>query len=142
MTARIVCFVEDEQLIAAAERALTQSHHSFHLFPARDLSADVRQMIHYAKPDLFLLELSPSLSNLHLFVFLRSDEVTRSRPIILLSADTQIDQHAAALNAEASLQIPATSDQISDIIAELLPDQLAFSVGAHRTRMAAHIGYR
>ena len=140
MTARIVCFVDDEQLIAAAECALIESQQPFHIFSARDLSADVRQMIRYATPELFLVELFPSLSNVHLVVFLRSDEITRSRPILLLSTDPYIDQHAAALSADAALHIPATPVQISEAIAQLLPDQLALSVGSYPSRTPAHIG--
>ena len=78
-------------------------------------------------PDVILLELSQTVDSPHLYFFLRSDQVTRHIPIILLSSGARLSQLAAMLGADGCLQRPFVADQISSMVAAHLTPQATFA---------------
>ena len=126
---RIACFVDDEVLLAAVQRALNQPEVLISLLSASVLSDDIRQTARSAAPDLILLELAAGLSHAHVMFFLRADKATRSVPIVLFSHTAYLMNHAASLGADAFLRLPATLEQIADTVLDLLPTLPAREVG-------------
>jgi CheY-like chemotaxis protein len=119
--ARIVCFTDQEELIRVTRQGLHVCGHTLSALSASSLSDTIRHAVQCLAPELILLEISHTLDNPHLFFFLRSDSTTREVPIIVVSDNAQIEQHAAILGAQGHLTFPFTPEQICQLVQALLP---------------------
>lgn len=125
--ARIVCFTDNAAIIHTVQQGLRDRQHSLHFLAASQLTSELRQTVQQLAPDVILLELSQTLDNPHLFFFLRSDQLTRHIPIILLSSGARLSHQAAMLGADGYLQRPFAADQISSMVAAHLTPQATFA---------------
>ena len=119
--ARIVCFTDQEDLIEVTRQGLHVCGHTLSALSASSLSDNIRNAVKCIAPDLVLLEVAHTLDNPHLFFFLRSDAMTRDVPIVLISSNPQIEQHATILGAQAYLSFPCSADQICALVQSFLP---------------------
>jgi CheY-like chemotaxis protein len=118
--ARIVCFTDSAALVRAVRLGLADREHAIHPLPASLLTDDLRRTVRQLTPDLVLLELTRSADNPHLFFFLRSDEATRSVPVVMLAPNAHMEFHASALGAEAFLTTDFAPADLRSTIAPLL----------------------
>jgi DNA-binding response OmpR family regulator len=135
--AGIALFSDDSILAAGIARAVAAKDLRVDVFAAGQLGESVREALRQRDFELVLLELAPTLSNTHLLVFLRADELTRALPVILLSALPDIAELAITLGADGGLQLPASAEQILQAILRLRPGAIAHAVGAPRTMPAS-----
>ena len=123
--ARIVCFADSPAVISAVRQELSGREHDFHFMAASQLTGELRRAVQRLAPEVILMELSQAIDNPHLYFFLRSDQATRSIPIILLSGGTWLAQQAAMLGADDYLQRPFLADQLwRTVSAHLQPQQV------------------
>lgn len=124
--ARIVCFADNAAVVEAVTQGLGASDHTIHLLTASRLTSELRQQVQELAPDLILLELSAATDNPHLYFFLRSDSVTRSTPVLLVSgAGRSLAQQAEILGADGYIDRPLGSEQLQTAIDPHLPRQQA-----------------
>lgn len=123
--ARIACFTDCDHIAATLQSALQYSAHELYVFPASRLDHALRRDVQSFCPDLVLLELNQSLDNAHLFFFLSVEAAIRHAPIVFMSADMNIRQHALMLNADGALHYPFSADQLWDMLAAFVPQERA-----------------
>lgn len=116
---RIICFTDTGAVASTVEATL--GDHDLYLLSATRLTADVRDLVKRLAPDVVLLELTRALDNAHLFFFLRSDQVTRDTPVILVSPSDFTTHHADILEADSVLGHATLADHLSSTVARLMP---------------------
>lgn len=119
--ARIVCFSDDVAFLRIMQQELGDNEHEVCLLPASHLSHEVRDLVRQLSPDVIVLEINRATDNPHLYFFLRSDDTTRSTPIILLSSGAQVEQQARLLGADGFLLRSAGAEQIRMALSRHLP---------------------
>ena len=115
--ARIACFSDSPATVRAAHLGLSGREHAIFPLPSSRLTDDLRRTVCQLAPHIILLELSHSLDNPHLFIFLRSDAVTRDVPIIVLSPSEQLELYATALGADGFLRSPFSALELAGAVA-------------------------
>lgn len=125
--ARIVCFADSPAVISAVCQELSGREHDFHFMAASQLTGELRRAVQRLAPEVILMELSQAIDNPHLYFFLRSDQATRSIPIILLSGGAWLAQQAAMLGADGYLQRPFLADQLWRTVSAYLRPQQALA---------------
>ncbi|HWQ15511.1 MAG TPA: response regulator [Roseiflexaceae bacterium] len=119
--ARIVCFSDSAALVRAVRLGLSGREHAIFPLPGSRLTDDLRRTVRQLAPDIVLLELSQTLDNPHLFIFLRADEATRNVPVIVLASSPQLDLYATALGADGFLSSTFTPDELVRALAPFIP---------------------
>ncbi|GAB4123266.1 MAG: hypothetical protein Fur005_45140 [Roseiflexaceae bacterium] len=131
--AHIACYANDKRFIGEVVRQFHSHDHTLTIVPADTLNAAVRASAYQHPLDLILLELTPQLSNLHLFLFLRSDQATRHVPIVVVSHDPALEAHALALGTNRFVSLPAPPQRIANSLVTFLPEPVSIALGAPRT---------
>lgn len=115
--ARIVCFTDDSRIARTVQQELVESGHDLRFLSASRLCNEVRETVRHLNPEVILLELTSTLDNPHLYIFLRSDDATRGTPVLLLSNSARHQHHADVLGADGVLLRPLLSEQLQPAIA-------------------------
>ena len=124
--AQIVCFADNAAVVEAVMQGLGESDHTVHMLSASRLTGELRQQVQELAPDIILLELSHATDNPHLYFFLRSDSITRSTPVLLVSgASRPLAQQAEILGADGYIERPLAGEQIQSALIPHLPRQQA-----------------
>jgi CheY-like chemotaxis protein len=119
--ARIVCFTDDPIVAQTVRQQLAGSDHDVLFLSASRLCDDVRSAVRSLAPDLILMELTSHLDNPHLYIFLRSDTVTRETPVLLLSNSARSQHLATILEANGVLLRPMLGEQLHRAVERYIP---------------------
>lgn len=118
---RIICFVDSSTLATTVQQMAAS--HDLHLLSASRLANDVRMSVQQINPDLVLLELNPTMDNAHLYFFLRSDQATRTTPIILISPSELSAHQSAIFGADAIMSRKQIASNLHQTLVRLLPQR-------------------
>ena len=118
---RILCFT-DSGALASTVQQVAQPH-ELHMLSASRLAADVRTTVQRLKPDLVLLELNPAMDNAHLYFFLRSDQATRSIPVILVAPSELSNQQSAIFGSDAIVTRKQVASSLRHTLSRILPQR-------------------
>ena len=73
-------------------------------------------------PDLVLLDVQmPYMSGYEFAAALKADEQTRDIPVVFLTTDDAVVEHARKLGAQAYLNKPVTVDRLLEVVALFVP---------------------
>lgn len=114
--ARIMCFADNAAVVHAVQHELGAGDHTIQLLSSSRLTSELRQEVQHFAPDLILLELSHAVDNPHLYFFLRSDQATRTTPIILVSGGKGLAQQAEILGADGYVERPLIAEQLQRVL--------------------------
>ncbi|NOK59989.1 MAG: hypothetical protein GFH27_549291n182 [Chloroflexi bacterium AL-W] len=123
--ARILCFSDTIAVAFALEQGRDGKHDDVHVLSASSLSDQTRERARQLNPDVIVLEVTRTLDNPHIFIFLRSDQSTRMIPIILVSTSNQIALHAEILGADSYVHNPFDTHALWQQIEAHLPHEQA-----------------
>jgi hypothetical protein len=91
--------------------------------PAYPLTNKIRRQIHQLEPHVVLLEFAHTIEHLNFYYFLRSDGVTRQIPVVFLAIDQLVQSNALALEPDACIVCPPTTEELLQVFAGLaLPE--------------------
>jgi len=77
-------------------------------------------------PDLILLDVQmPYMNGYEFAAALKADELTRNIPVVFLTTDSAVAEHAHKLGAEAYLNKPVMVDRLLEVVTLFVPSSAA-----------------
>jgi len=116
---RTVLIVDDEEIMRDLLR-LHLTTHGYDVLLAEDPVA-AGHLVVKEKPDLILVDVDMPYMNGYEFVAaLKADPATRHLPVVFLTTDEDVADHASRLGASAYLNKPVTTTRLLEVLELLL----------------------